>query len=145
MGLDLTGLGSIADFAGELVKRFFPAAMTDAEKAQAQIAMQAVLQQRESAIIDTQKNIIVAEMQQSDNFTKRARPTIVYAGLSFIFFVHVFLPLLAFITKNPMPSLTLPNEFWVTWGGVCSIWVIGRSAEKYGITNKITGMITGNS
>jgi hypothetical protein len=145
MGLDLTGLGSIADFAGELVKRFFPAAMTDAEKAQAQIAMQAVLQQRESAIIDTQKNIIVAEMQQSDNFTKRARPTIVYAGLSFIFFVHVFLPLLAFTTKNPMPSLTLPNEFWVTWGGVCSIWVIGRSAEKYGITNKITGMITGNS
>jgi len=145
MGLDLTGLGSVADFAGTLVERFFPPKMTDAEKAQAQISLQTMLQKREDGLIEAQKSIIVSEMQQGDNFTKRARPMLVYAGLIFIFLVHVLLPMIAFFGKQPIPELTLPKEFWWAWSGVCGIWVIGRSAEKKGTANKLVSMITGGN
>ena len=147
MGLDLTGIGSVADFAGTLVKRFFPPKMTDAEKAQAQVQIQEMVEKRDASLIDAQKSIIVAEMQQADNFTKRARPTLVYAGLFFIFLVHVFFPIIAFYTKTEeasMPALALPTEFWWAWSGVCSAWVLGRSAEKRGVAGKLVNMITGN-
>ena len=25
----------------------------------------------------------------------------------------------------------LPDQFWLAWGGVVSVWVVGRSAEKF--------------
>ena len=144
MGLDLTGLGSVADLAKGLVDRFLPAKMTGAEKAQAQIQLQEVLDRRETALIESQKSIIVSEMQQADNYTKRARPTLVYAGLFFIFLVHVLFPIAAFFTNKPMPSsLSLPAEFWWAWSGVCGVWVIGRSAEKRGAAGKLINMVTG--
>jgi hypothetical protein len=141
--MDLTGICSVADLAKSVVERFFPAKMTDTEKAQAELGLQQMLQERENAVIDAQKSIIVSEMQQGDIYTKRARPTIVYAGLAFIFLVHVFLPGYAFFSNKAVPALTLPEEFWWAWTGVCSAWVLGRSAEKRGSTNKLVTMITG--
>ena len=143
MGLDLTGIGSVADFAGTLVKRFFPPKMTDAEKAQAQVQIQEMVEKRVASLVDAQKSIIVSEMQQADNYTKRARPTLVYAGLFFIFLVHVLFPIAAFFTSKPMPTVSLPAEFWWAWSGVCGVWVLGRSAEKRGAANKLVNMITG--
>jgi hypothetical protein len=143
LALDITGLGSVADFADTVVKRFFPPKMTDAEKAQAQINLQQMLQARENSLVESQKSIMVSEMQQGDAYTKRARPTLVYAGLAFICLVYVLFPIAAFFTGRPMPQLSLPGEFWAAWGGVCSVWVIGRSAEKRGAANKIVNMITG--
>ena len=144
MGFDLTGIGSIADLAKGLVDRFLPPAMTGEQKAQAQIQMQEILEKRETTLIDAQKSIIVSEMQQADNFTKRARPSLVYSGLLFIFLVHVAFPIAAFFTSKPMPSLTLPTEFWWAWGGVCSVWVVGRSAEKKGAAGSVISLLTGN-
>ncbi len=141
--MDLTGIGSVADFAGTLVKRIFPPKMTDAEKATAQIQLQNMLEKRESSLIEAQKSIIVSEMQQGDNFTKRARPTLVYCGLLFIFLVHVAFPIATIFTEKTMPELTLPAEFWWAWSGVCGAWIIGRSAEKRGVTGKLVSMITG--
>ena len=53
--------------------------------------VQRLINDREKQIHDTYKHeinaskeVIVAELQQSDNFTKRARPTVIYAGLLFI-------------------------------------------------------------
>jgi len=142
--MDLTGLGSVADFAKAVVERVFPAKMTDAEKASAQLTLQQLLEQRESAVIEAQRAVIVAEMRQGDAFTKRARPAMVYAGLFFIFLVHVAFPILTWLTKQTLPDLALPDQFWWAWGGVCSIWVVGRSAEKRGATGKLVGMVTGS-
>ena len=141
--MDITGIGSVADFAGDMIKRFFPPKMTAAEKAAAQVKLQAMIQEREASLIDAQKSIIVSEMQQADGYTKRARPTLVYAGLVFIFMVHVLFPIAAFFTSKPMPTLTLPSEFWWAWSGVCGIWVVGRTAEKRGVAGKLVNMITG--
>lgn len=150
MGFDLTGLGSLADLATSLVNRFLPPSATEAEKLAATTQVQQMLETREMAVLDAQKAIVTAEMAQGDNYTKRARPTIVYAGLVAIFLVHVFLPITAWITllatSRPlanMPAIALPEQFWATWGGVCGIWIIGRSVERAGASNKLVRMITG--
>ncbi len=154
MGLDLTGIGSVADFAKSLVDRFLPKSMTAAEKAEKQIQLQAVLERRENTVVEAKKSIMIAEVQQGDNFTKRARPSIVYFGLFAIGLVHVIFPIVAWIvlattgeTATQMPKISLPPQFWATWGGVCSIWIIGRSVEKKGsenkLVNKIASLITG--
>ena len=145
--MDLTGIGSVADFAKSVVDRIFPPSLSAAEKAQKQLELQTLLQTRENIVTEAQKAVIVAEMQQGDNFTKRARPTIVYAGLAFIFLVHVFIPIVGFfkgVSPETFPKMVLPDEFWWTWGGVCSVWVLGRTMERRGTTGTILSAITGS-
>ena len=142
--MDITGIGSIADLARDLVKRLWPAGMDESEKAKTQIALQQVLETRERQIAEAQRDIIVAELQQGDSYTKRARPTIVYAGLAAIFLVHVIAPILSAFLSNAVPSITLPEEFWYTWGGICGVWMVGRSAERIGLKSRIVDIVTGN-
>lgn len=144
MSLDITGIGSVADLAKGLVDRFFPPDATPQQKGEMALQMQQAISNREAAIISNQKDIIVAEMNQGDNYTKRARPSIVYYGLVFIGIVYVIFPCVSWFTGKGLPKLALPAEFWWTWGGVCSVWSLGRSAEKTGSTGKILGMITGS-
>jgi hypothetical protein len=144
MGLDFTGIGSVFDFAKGIVDRIWPPDADPNQKMQAQMALQEMIEQRENQIVDAQKSIMVAEMNQGDAYTKRARPTIVYAGLAFIFLVNVAFPIIHAFTGTVAPSISLPAEFWWAWSGVCGVWVIGRSAEKRGAANKLTNMITGS-
>lgn len=141
--MDITGLGSIFDFAKGVIERIWPPDADPNKKVEAQLRLQEMLEAREAAVIEAQKSIIVSEMSQGDAYTKRARPTIVYAGLAFIFAVHVAFPILIFFTGETLPALSLPEEFWWAWTGVCGIWVFGRSMEKRGASNKIVDMITG--
>jgi len=152
MGLDLTGIGSVADLAKSLVDRFLPPSMSEAQKAQKQLELQELLQRREDAVLEAKKAIMVAELQQGDAYTKRARPSVIYAGLAFIGINHVLLPLVGYLAVlvrgealPQMPSLSLPAEFWMAWGGICTTWVIARSAERRGIKNKLINLITGGA
>lgn len=157
MGFDITGLGSVFDFAKAVVDKIWPPAADPNAKLQAEAALAVMMQQRENAIVDAQKSIITAEMQSGDAFTQRARPMVVYAGLLFIFLVHVFVPCLtavisAFKVKSGIPpetlaslaqlkDLSLPEEFWWAWGTCVSIWSLGRDSVKIGLGKK--GGITG--
>ena len=143
MGLDLTGIGSIANLAGSIINKIWPPSADPNKKVEAQLELQRMLETRETALIAAQREIMVAEMQQADPYTKRARPTIVYAGLIFIFLVHVAFPLISWWKSMVLPALALPEEFWWTWGGVCGVWILGRSMEKRGIGGAITSVITG--
>jgi hypothetical protein len=155
--MDLTGLGGAANFAKSIVDRFFPPDATPGEKMEAEKALTAAVANRDTA----KSNIMVAEMQQSDLYTKRARPTLVYAGLLMIFINYVLFPFVARmvgafsdtmtveVAKTLTAPLALPTEFWAAWGGVCSVWVLGRSVEKRGVSatsnlGKVVGLITGN-
>lgn len=157
--MDLTGLGSAFDFAKGMADRFFPPKATEAEKLEAIQNLVPMIEGRDNAVIDAKKAIIVAELQQSDKFTKRSRPTIIYAGLAFIGLVHVIFPIvlklcIIFMINSMTASqveevrslteLSLPTAFWAAWGGVCSIYTVGRSTEKNGMVNKVVSMITGN-
>jgi len=141
--MDITGIGSVADLARDLVKRLWPASMDESEKAKTQIELQQVMETRERQIVESQRDIIVAELQQGDSYTKRARPTIVYAGLAAIFLVHVIAPILSAFGSNTVPSITLPEEFWYTWGGICGVWMVGRSAERIGLRSRVVDLVTG--
>ena len=144
MGFDLTGIGSVADAAKTIANKFFPDKMGDGERAKAEIELQQILAERDEKMAESKKAVMVAELNQADRYTKRARPTIIYAGLFFIFLVHVFFPIAFVMFGKKLPELTLPEQFWWAWGGVCSVYAIGRSAEKGGAKNKLVGMITGN-
>jgi len=97
----------------------------------------------ENTLVSAQKEVVVAEMQQGDNYTKRARPTIVYCGLGFIALNYVLLPYIAFFTGFGPPKIELPSDFWYAWTGVVGIWSIGRTMEKKGNTSSIVQAITG--
>lgn len=101
--------------------------------------------------LDTVRSVITAELQQGDTYTKRARPTIVYAGLGFIGINYVLFPVIYWLITilgyflaadlsglPEAPQLDMPTEFWVMLGGVVSVWSIGRTAEKRGVSNKFT-------
>lgn len=144
MGLDLTGIGGLADLAKGIVDRLWPADMPAEKRIEVEIEVERLLAARENAVVAAQQAVMVAEMQQGDAFTKRARPSVVYSGLAFIGLVHVFLPMTAFFLGKPVPSLALPTEFWVAWSGVVGLWVLGRSAEKRGATDVLTKLATGS-
>jgi len=143
--MDLTGIGSVMNFAKGLIDRVFPPDMSAEDKAKAVLAAQELVEAREKAVIEAQKAIIVAELEQGDAYTKRARPTVVYMGLFFIFLVHVAFPIVKGWSGQPIPDLALPEAFWWAWSGVVGAWVIGRSAEKRGSKSDAVKAITGKS
>ena len=155
--MDITGLGSVFDFAKGILDRFWPKQADESEKIKALGDLVPMLQARENQIVQAQKEIIVAEMAQGDAFTKRARPTVVYMGLVFIALIHVIFPIiinLIIILKSAsaeqvaklseLTNLSLPGEFWAAWASVVSIWSLGRSFEKNGVNSKMLSILTGN-
>ena len=121
------------------------------EKEIAKQKMELILQQRDAEIektyraeLDTQKSIIIAEMAQGDLYTKRARPTLVYAGLGILLVNHVLLPWAAHFLGQSIPMITLPDIFWISWGTTVSVWSVGRSAERRGMNNTFIKLVTGN-
>ncbi len=152
--------GNFIDKTSAAIKRFVT---TDKDRLELQNEMESLLQQRDAEIEQTiraelgaKERALVAELQQGDSYTKRARPTVVYAGLLFIAINHVLFPMAArlltlfageSISAEDITMLTapidLPYEFWAAWGGICSVWVLGRSAEKRGVRNRLVSAITG--
>ena len=141
---------------------------TDKERMELQIVLEKVLQARDSEIEGTiraeaeaKAQIIVAELNQSDKYTKRARPTVIYGGLVVIAWNYCLVPFIfglvtlftdvvqtdvlgnLIVTWTP-PTMDLPNGFWYAWGGIVSTYAIGRSAEKRGMRNRVTDFMTGS-
>lgn len=143
------GVSDVVNSVGDIVDRF---TLDKEEKLKFKQEMQSQLMKLESELeetyrkeLDARQEIIKAEMAQGDLYTKRARPTIVYAGMLFIFFVYVLVPVIAYIGgAENMPEIQLPNEFWWAWGTVVGVYGVGRTAEKMGVTNKLTNFITGS-
>ncbi len=143
------GVTDVVNSVGDIVDRF---TLSKQEKQEFKLEMQSRLLKMESELeetyraeLESRQEIIKAELTQGDLYTKRARPTIVYAGMIFIFLVYVLVPVIAYIFgANRLPNIELPAEFWWAWGTVVGVYGVGRSAEKIGITNKFTNAITGS-
>jgi hypothetical protein len=151
-------------FAGSIIDKIWPTPPTPEQRAALIGQIAPLLQDRDDALVNAQKEIIVAEMNQGDNYTKRARPSVVYFGLLFIGLVHVIFPIVAktlliaaiWINKSnvaaetaatkimELTSISLPSEFWWAWSSVVAVWSIGRSAERAGATGKLVEMIVGS-
>lgn len=131
--------------------------LTPDEKAQFQLEMERLLQARDAELEETMRTelsakerILVAELTQGDNYTKRARPTVVYGGLAIIAWNYSIVPLFVALLQPKFPGitlpvLTLPGEFWYAWGGVVATWSVGRTMERRGAKNNLVSLVTGNS
>jgi cytochrome c-type biogenesis protein CcmH/NrfG len=142
-------LGKTIAAVGDTVKKFVT---TDQDRMRLQNELEGLLQKRDSEVeqtiraeLDAKERVLVAELSQGDAYTKRARPTVVYFGLLVVFFNYCLVPAIQTFTGQEVSPWDLPAEFWLAWGGIVSTWVIGRSAEKRGTRNKVTGFITGTA
>ena len=133
----------VSELAKSILDKIWPPQADPNQKLQAEMELTKLLEQRETTVITATQNIIMSEMQQSDTYTKRARPTLVYCGLFFILLVHVVSPMVSWFTKQTLPAMTLPEEFWWAWGSVVGIWSLGRTFERRGAQNKVIDAITG--
>ena len=155
MVLDI--LKTAVGFASNVVDKIWPDKLDEDERAKAVLELQTMIEARDATLIAAQRDVIVAELEQGDKFTKRARPMIVYVGLFAVVFNHVLIPFINRIAEwialakgtsleafGGLSPIDLPPDFWYVWGGVCSVYALGRTAEKKGVRNKLVGWITGN-
>lgn len=141
-------LGSTVEKIGGAIRSFVT---TDKDRIALQIKIEEILKQRDLAIEETVRaelnakaEILKAELAQGDNYTKRARPSVIYFGLFYIFWNYMFIPTIFAFLKTEIPSFPpLPVQFWYAWGGICSTYVVGRSMEKRGMVSKAVDVVTG--
>lgn len=141
--------GSLVKDISEAADRFIT---TDAEKLEFQRHTQEMVFKRFGELEQTAREemkakaqIIVAELQSGDSYTKKARPSVVYFGLVAIGCNYVIGPWSAHFIGAEIPRIELPTDFWMAWGGIVATWSIGRTAERRGATNKLTSIINGTS
>ena len=98
------GAGEVIDKVGNTIDRFH---LSGEEKQAFKLELQRALMQRESEIeqtirknLEAKERILVAELQQGDTYTKRARPTVVYFGLVMIALNYFVLPALLLVSGN---------------------------------------------
>jgi hypothetical protein len=130
------------------------------EKSEAKLQLEKLLQARDSEIeqtvraeIQAKERIIVAEMNQGDAYTKRARPSIVYVGLGMMVGNFCLIPLISSVARVMGQDVEIaiqnfPEEFWWSWASVVATWSVGRSMEKRGVSSnlgrKVASVITGS-
>lgn len=138
----MSGIGSTAEKLAGAVRQFVT---TDADETKLRIEMEKVLQSAASeqeqtlrAELQLRERVMVAELEQGDSYTKRARPTIIYAGLGMIAWNYCLVPIIG------VDNMQLPAEFWYSWSAVVGIYGVGRSAEKIGVKGKAVTALTGN-
>ena len=145
-----SGIGTIVEQVGGIVDRFH---LSSEEKQKFKLELEALLQRREPELertlrseMQAKERILVAELTQGDSYTKRARPTVVYVGLGFIFFNYCLVPVLSHIFGDQTTTLQLelPPGFWAGWSGIVATWSVGRTLEKRGSQNRWTRLITGS-
>lgn len=144
MGLGAEG---ILREAGNLADKFIT---TDGERNEFKRQIAELVTRRTSEVEETlraelgaRRDIIVAEMAQGDAYTKRARPTVVYAGIVIFALDAAVRAIQMSLGVGDVPTTYVPSEFALAWGSVVGLWVLGRSAEKRGAGNAIISAITG--
>ena len=142
------GAGDLVGKIGGLVDQFH---LSGEEKQAFKLELEGLLQKRDSEIeatirteLQAKERVLVAELTQGDSYTKKARPTVVYAGLVFIFLNYCLIPAIQSLFGVTIRPFQLPTEFWVGWSGIVATWSIGRSAEKRGGRGRVTSVITGS-
>ncbi len=135
------GIGDIVKGVKDVVDEFHT---SDEEKAGIMERVEAAVTARMQVVSDQVQarfkmvqGVIEAEMKNGNGFTKAARPSIVYTGLG----IHLINALGQMFGMEP---IEIDENFTYVWGGVCGVWIVGRSYEKGGNSNKASQIITGN-
>jgi hypothetical protein len=140
--------GGLADSIADVADKFIE---TPDEKRAFKLAVEQEISRRVQqgeetarAEINARAQVITAELQQDDLYTKRARPTLIYFGMLMIALNYFVVPLIQMISGLEISPFEIPFEFWVAWGGAVSVYTIGRSMEKKGSSSAFSQVVTGN-
>lgn len=136
--------GGVKDIVEGVFNVFDMVHTSDEEKVDLKLRIERAVTER-MAVIETSiqarfrmvTDIIQSEMVSGNSYTKNARPTIVYSGL----LIHL---VNAFGQMFGLAPIEVDPNFTYVWGGVCGVWIIGRSAEKVGARNRAAQAITGS-
>lgn len=139
--------GSVEKVIGAVGSIIDSVVTTDEERSEAKykiaLLMRAEKQETEKTFrreLEAKERILVAELQQGDAYTKRARPSIIYCGLA----IAMGSAVAALSGSQVDVNALVPSEFWYAWGGISSTWVVGRTMEKRGKSNGFSRVVTGS-
>jgi hypothetical protein len=142
--------GGVKEIAGGVKSIIGSLKLDPAKKAETELAVDQLVYDKFAKLEDSfqtevqaKERIIVAELNQGDNYTKRARPSIIYTGLVIVI-VNFFAQYICAWAGIEPPDAPVPAEFWMGWSGLVATYSIGRTLERRGVNNKIISLITGN-
>lgn len=135
MGLDLTGMGSVADLVSNVIDKIFP---DKAERDKAKLALIEMQQAGELKQIEIQMSAILAEANSPDPWTSRARPSFLYVFYVLILaaipmgILHALKPEIAFSIAEGFSNWlhALPDEMWWVFSAGYLGYTGARSIEK---------------
>lgn len=142
------GAEGVIEGVAKAVDRFVT---TDAEKQQFLLEAEKVVTERMKLLeasaqetVSARMQVIVAELQHGDEYTKRTRPMIARWGLYVIIWNCAVAPTLGGLFEAvDLGTIDLPTGFWAAWGGIVGTYAVGRSFEKLGADNIVTRAMTG--
>ena len=138
-------VGTVSDLAGKIFGTSEDEVVAAEQKAAFDLAVENHLHEKFGAMEETlrielgaKERILIAELQQGDNYTIRARPTVVYYGLFLITLNYSILPAFG------LPVFPLPPAFLIGWSGIVATWSVGRDSVRKEKRNKLVDAITGD-
>jgi len=156
----LGGLPVVGNLIGKVGEVIDSLHTSGEEKATARLAVEKLAQDFEveleksyRAEVAAKERIMVAELQQSDAYTKRARPSIVYAWIGQGLLVTALTFVVIFM-RVTVPDVGVLGQLMIAWmgggAGVVATYTITRGVEKRGIARDgsrvaaVVSAITGN-
>jgi hypothetical protein len=142
MGLDVAGIGSIADLLSKGLDKIFVDA---GERERAKLALFQAQQAGELNELDKRMAAIIAEASSADPWTSRARPSFMYVFYLLIITlvliaptVGVFWPdrMTSFFANTKLGFAAIPDAMWMTFSAGYLGYVAARQYGKGKGTDK---------
>lgn len=145
MNLSSIFTGGVKEVVGGVVEVFDQLHTSPQERAELEVKVGEIVTERMRVVEESARsrmemvaNVIEAESRSGSRYTANARPTVVYVGV-LIYFLNAVMPMFGIAQQ-----VEIDPNFTYVWGGICSVWVAGRSAEKMGQFGKVSSAITGS-
>lgn len=122
---------------------------SEEEKSSLKIKLQELFNQHQRDVManynkemQSVRDVIVAELNQDDNYTKRARPTVLYLFIVIVMLNYCIFPFINHFTVKPLPLIDLPPEAWQMFQWIFGVYGVGRSVEKMSGTDPVKKMFS---
>lgn len=143
-----SGVGSFIEKAGGVIAKIGEG-HTGKKEALIQLQQLATaefgtVQETLQAELQSKERIIVAELQQDDKFTKRARPFVIYCGPVVAIIIAGMHYAAHYMGTTPPPTPEVVYWFFGGWTSFGSVYAFSRSKyDKTAQQNKFSQLVTG--
>jgi hypothetical protein len=128
MNLNL-GIGTAMEIAKSLTNRFLPPSASESEKMEAQLKIKKMIEDRDRAVMDAQRDIVVAEIQGESWLQRNWRPILMLTVVLIVANNYLIYPYLSLFFSKAL-ILELPERLYSLMEIGVGGYVVGRSVEK---------------